>query len=361
MTTRDENAPNFPAGSDEIENGQTGQSEPDELTGVLFECSPYGNLDAIVQHDQRSVYFYLHGDEPFGTRACWIRNLIEGPYVLSQQDMEAGLPPVMPRTHCVSAAPATVPDPQSLQIVWFEEGNAAALYENEELIAVIPPWSGTDGFHGYAAACAAESPLAWPLVNRDQLLKRLANARQFWDACASEERHPYGQLHTQLLEAYDQKFGSRLKYFALDGGTFPPRGAAVYRDGGGDGGKLRTVIVSSGMSFRPQPNVEMSVENPADLRRIELAIELPAELDEAGWEPFLKQLSGLVAYPWQAFTWFGPGHTCQFPAFAEISQFDSAKFVPESELNEGNAMELPDFREDPVSLLWLVPTESTAV
>ena len=46
---------------------------------VLFEPSPFGTLDAIVQHDGKSVYFYLsEGDTArdsekrslFGMRAC---------------------------------------------------------------------------------------------------------------------------------------------------------------------------------------------------------------------------------------------------------------------------------------------------
>lgn len=44
---------------------------------LLCEVSPNGNIQAIVEQDDRVAYFYLHGapDTEFGVRACWIRNL----------------------------------------------------------------------------------------------------------------------------------------------------------------------------------------------------------------------------------------------------------------------------------------------
>ena len=351
MATPDKNDLQDQAGPAESD-GPDGMAE-DSLTGLLFETSPYGNMDAIVQHDDQSVYFYLHGDESFGTRACWVRNLAEAPYVLDKDVMQHGLPPMMPRTHSKSPDAGEVPKPESLRIVWFEEGNAAALFEHQELIAVIPPWSGTDGFHGYSAQCVMESPLAWPLVDHEQLTRRIGNAQLFWEACGSEAGHPFAELQPRLLEAFDQQFGERVKYFALDGGAFPPRGAAIYRQ------ESATVVVSVGMSFRPQPNVEMAVESPAELRRIELGLELPGKLSEEELTPFLEQISGLVAYPWQAQTWFGPGHTCRFPAYQKThgEQFDTASFVAERTRSE-NPLTLPDFRDDPVELLWLMPVKS---
>ena len=64
-----------PAGGDESEDGDA--TEQDQaLQALLFETSPYGNLDAIAQHDGRVLYLYLSGDDTFGTRACWVRNLV---------------------------------------------------------------------------------------------------------------------------------------------------------------------------------------------------------------------------------------------------------------------------------------------
>jgi len=78
--------------------------ETRETNSILFQTSPYGNLDAIVEHDGRAVYFYLSAgqrpDNRFGMRACWVRNLELGPHVINQEDMEAGIAPMLPRYDC---------------------------------------------------------------------------------------------------------------------------------------------------------------------------------------------------------------------------------------------------------------------
>ncbi len=326
------------------------QDDDSSLQGLLFETSPYGNVDAVVQHDDRAMYFYLNGEEAFGTRACWVRNLVEAPYVLGQDDLERGIPPLMPRTHCAASAGQPVPAAESLEIVWLEEGNSAALFEREELIAMIPPWSGTDGFHGYASECVSEHQLAWPLPKNPELFKRIENARQFWLDCGNEENHPYTQLQPALMEVYRKAFGEERQYYSLDAGNFPPCGAALFQIG------ESWVLVSAGMSFRPQPNVELFVEHPRDLRRIELALECAREIvSESDLHNLLRQFGGLVSLPWQQFTWFGPRHSCELSALATVFGDDCrvAQFVA-GEPIAGSLIDLPSFRGDPVNLLKLV-------
>jgi len=207
-------------------------NEPD---AILFETSPFGNIDAIVQHDNRVVYFYLNGhtvdgQNRFGTRAAWVRNLIEAPYVLDEDEARAGTAPLLPRTCCKQTKPEPMLDPDRLEIVWFEEGNGAALRYKQsdradvETLAVIPPWSGLEGFHGYAAGCVAESPLCWPMPDNPKLQQRIEAAAEFWTACQSNE-HPFTRLQPEILTAYDQAFGSAREksseqgsYFSIDGG-----------------------------------------------------------------------------------------------------------------------------------------------
>ena len=326
------------------------ESDDDSLQGILFETSPYQNVNAIVQHDERAIYFYLSGDENFGTRACWLRNLQESPYVISKDDLAAGIPPLMPRTHCRSVQGSELPDPESLHVVWFEEGNAAALYEDDSLVAVIPPWSGVDGFHGYSLECTAESPIAWPLVEQPSLIQRIERAREFWQSCTSEKEHPFAVLQPLLLDLYRQQFGDDEKYFTLDGGQFPPRGAVLYR------GRESSTLLSVGMSLRPQPNVEMSVEHPKESRRIELGISLPSDITESKLQPLLEQFSGLVAWPWNGFTWFGAGHTCELESLVALLGSTNVEFVAEKKKEPTLAKRMPAFRDDPINLLWLSPS-----
>jgi hypothetical protein len=333
-----------------------------EHNNLLFETSPYGNLDAIVEHDGRAVYLYLtsqgRADSKFGTRACWVRNLVPGPYVINTDEMDQGIPPVLPRTHCKYSDSRPVPDAERLQIVWFEEGNGAALLENSDsgedrTLAVIPPWSGLDGFHGYADECAAENPICWPLPNNPNLFLRIERAREFWMACRSADNHPFAELQEHVLTAYRKTLGIEANYYAIDGGNFPPRGLATFES------NELFVAATVGMSFCPQPFVEIHVDNPQEFRRIELAIQLNGPLSEAQKMAIVKQLGGLAAMPWQSWRWLGNQHTCSFEALAAVlgEQVRNVRveLAGSPSAATGARIKLPDFREDPVNLLWLVP------
>ena len=254
---------------------------------ILFETSPYGTLDGIVEHDSNVVYFYLNGrplsssssaEDRFGTRACWVRNLKRGPIVIDKQAMAQGRAPMMPRNDCIDPERHRVPKADDLEIVWFEEGNGAALIERDPLtnesqtICVIPPWSGVEGFHGYAANCAHETQLAWPMPKNPSLQKRIDLAREFWRSFMPESS-PFTQLQPILLQAYDEHFGkeNQQNYYSLDGGKFPQRGLVHYRC------ESETVLLTVAMSMCPQPAVEMFVDEPPEYRRVELGVRLPHE------------------------------------------------------------------------------------
>lgn len=346
---------------------------------LLFQSSPFGTLDAIVQHDSRAVYFYLNQPETdppsvFGTRACWVRNLDEGPLVLNEDEMKRGISPMLPRTQCVHREAQPIPQTDHLHVVWFEEGNGAALIETlpgaaPVTLAIIPPWSGLEGFHGYAAECAIESPLCWPLPENPKLEQRIERAKQFWGQWANpndkhpvdRQRDPFAKLQPEILQAYDARFSSsesqpfERKYFSIDGGQFPPRGLVQYQN------KNEFVLVTVGMSVCPQPAVELFADDPANYRRIELAIRLPlasistTDQTDIDIQSVAKQLSGLAVYPWKNFTWFGPGHTCGLVDAAP--DCESALLVHDHQLakSESDQVSLPNFRDDPLNLLWLIP------
>ncbi len=345
--------------------------EPEVL---LFETSPYGTLDAIVQHDSRSVYLYLtqspkqgHGKK-FGTRACWVRNLSIGPYVINQDEMQAGIPPMLPRTDCVVRDGQPLPNPDQLSIVWFEEGNGVALIEtdeagNQQTLAIIPPWSGLEGFHGYSAQCANQTPLCWPMPDNPKLDQRIKQAAQFWDSYGSNVEAatkapsdptttPFSQLQGALLDFYDTRFragNAEPEYFTIDGGTFPPRGLIQYRT------EKHLILATVGMSLCPQPAVELFSDQPYLLRRIEIAIELPIAIADQPEQlaHVASQISNLASYPWRNFTWLGAGHTCELAGVLE--NCGTALLGKDSDYFISQDPRLPNFRGDPVNLLWLVP------
>jgi hypothetical protein len=378
----------------------------DTLQVLLYETSPFGNVDAIVQTDGKTVYFYLFprgSEEYFAPKACWVRNLELGPYVINQDDFLAGRQVALPRTHARSIQLAPRPSPDDLRVIWFEEGNGAALFErvavptnnklrqaaedgllppgkafpdvpSDHLLAVIPPWSGRDGFHGYAADCAMDSPICWPLPKNPRLRERIAKADEFWKSF-SHQPDPFVQLREELLKAYPEflmlwkptqdSSSSPIvsqQYYDIGGDRFPPRGLIEYRM------ENRIVELTVGMSLCPQPNVELSTPDSTAFRRIELGIELPANSQESIVGKARTELSRLAGYPWQTFRWLGEGHTCQFPnVFAEN---DVAELIVnpspatvgdegriKSQPHESNMSRLswPYAKGDSITVLWLVP------
>lgn len=352
-------------------NKSTNQSKSDQQDGflaepeaLLFETSPYGTLDAIVQHDGRSVYLYLNqspnSDKTFGTRACWVRNLTLGPYVINEDEMKSGIPPMLPRTDCVDREGLPLPNPEQLSIVWFEEGNGVALIEtdeddNQQILAIIPPWSGLEGFHGYSAQCAVETPLCWPMPDNPKLGQRIKQAQQFWASFGSSSdsnASPFSQLQSSLMEFYNAQFaadGTEPEYFTIDGGKFPPRGLIQYRT------QKNLIMATVGMSLCPQPAVELFNDQPFLLRRIELAIELPISIADKPeqLENATRQICSLASYPWRNFTWLGAGHTCQMNDLWQ--DCETALLISDSDFLSNDGSKMPKFRRDPINLLFLTP------
>ena len=148
------------------------------------------------------------------------------------------------------------------------------------------------------------------------------------------------------MAALENFFGKHEKYFAIDGGKFPPK-ALIFgtRDGVVYG-------ITAGVSMIPMPTTEQYFreEELAKYHKIELgfaAIEQHRSLCEL----FYSTMSSLAAYPWQEITFFAHGHTVPIGA---IGGFDAILFVNPKMVPE---LERPEYTEVPtdVILLWLIP------
>ncbi|MEM9193238.1 MAG: hypothetical protein AAGF12_28950 [Myxococcota bacterium] len=165
---------------------QTPGSDGPQPPGILLEApSPHGNAHAVVEADERCVYFYLCGANPdFGMRTCWVRNLVRAPEDVDWNVAQQGQAPLNPAKHCRAPLGSALPLARDLGVVWLPEGNGIALYEKSTLLAIIPPWSGTEAFHGYAAEAVGSGPLASTLAynqGSDALLASLPSDR--WTEC----------------------------------------------------------------------------------------------------------------------------------------------------------------------------------
>lgn len=317
------------------------------MTDVLLEeVGPNGNVQAVVECDDRVCYFYLFGAEntSIRTKAVWVRNLVPAPVQLDVPGMKDGQAPLNPARYCRHPEGMSRPEPEALRVVWLPEGNGVALYEKDELIAIIPPWSGVGGFDGYADQAIGEGPLVWEMTPDNVLRARFAEAEAYWKRW--DDPKLWTDVQSTLLSTIESGLGSHSNYYAIDGGHWPPK--ALLRIPHEDA----VVLITIGVSLRPQPNVEMSTEEPAALRRVEIATVLPGDLAEQQIRNVAAYLSGQTQYPWDYYAWLGPGHTLPCDSWGQTTYpfawlVDQHPRMPK--------LNLPQQFGDPVSILWFIP------
>lgn len=324
---------------------------------LLEETNSRNTMYAVVEQDDRVAYFYLYPSEllanKYSPRPCWLRNLKPAPQKKDVQAMEEGMAPMLEARYCNHPEGKAPLDPALIRIVWMEEGDGAALIYDGELMAVIPGWTlyTQERAVSYAADCidAGEDSLMFPLgtPETNQLHKKVAEATAFWDDWSDETRQTWSILQQQYLDAYEAVLGPTVKYYAIDGGKWPPIGMARFE-------KDDVVyFVTLGVSIRPMPWVEMLYnDKAAGFRRMELALAVSKkDFDEKTIMNFAGMVSGLADRPWRQVTWLGEGHTITFselPAPYESMILSSALYT-------GPAIEMPVMYNDPVNLYWASP------
>jgi hypothetical protein len=284
-----------------VDTDATGEGEMDAAELLIQDLSPNGNIEACVEQDPRVVYFYLQGaaETEFGVRSCWVRNLQPAPATLDVDGMRTGAAPMLPAGYCAHPAGAAGFSGEDLRVVWFEEGDAAALLSGREVLAIIPSWSGSGGFHGYARDCTGESPLCWPLGTPEDnvLFQRISRAEEFWASWDSPSS-PWPPLRDSFCAALAQQIGPYEKYYAIDGDRWPPK--AMLRIPV----PSAVALVTLGVSIRPQPKVEMYTREPGLYRRIELGLCLSAEFPDTVIDAASRYVSAQTNLPWNRYTWF---------------------------------------------------------
>lgn len=320
---------------------------------VFAENSPYGTVEAIIEQDDHVAFFYLRAlnNESFGMKSCWVRNLVDAPEELDRARLSAGNPPVLPARFCRSASAQSRLQEKTLRVVWFEEGDGAALLEDDETIAIIPAWSGVEGFEGYSKECVGQSPFGWEMPGTDNLENRIKLADQFWKSWQTE-KSPWDEYEPRLLESMEKRWGPVQKYFSIDGGEWPPRTLAQFAK------DQKTILVSVGTSICPQPRVEMAFDIPGAFRRFELAACFEESESPERVDAFARYMSSQVALPWQKQTFFAHGHSVSCRQFLDddsYPDFSSIFLVEQGQLPEECQVRLPEVFGDPVNLLWTVP------
>jgi hypothetical protein len=120
--------------------------------------------------------------------------------------MRSGSPSRNPAYHCRHPTARTAPAPKDLHVVWLPEGNGAALYERDEVLAIIPPWSGTKAFTVTPATISVRAPSRGNLV------------QTMFCSNASNKRNPTGRngrTKNSGLGSSHRRFRSLRKYSVL--------------------------------------------------------------------------------------------------------------------------------------------------
>lgn len=321
-------------------------SEPEIL---LEEWSPVCNIQAFVEKTDKCCYFYLWvkpGTDDAVMKSCWICNVAAAPEELDVEGMKHGVAPAMPEQYILHDTGGMNLDADSLKIVWFEEGNAAALLSEDEILCVIPGWSGYKGFHGYSKYAKGTAPCAWELTDALPVIReRVERSKAFWDWFEFEP--DFWKITQKMhLDALEKFFGPCENYYAIDGEAFPPK--ALVR------GSRDDVIygITAGVSLIPMPDIELYYEEEyREYRRIELGFATIRQ-HEALCSHMYSYLSSLTALPWSENTFLAHGHTvpCRLIKGYEAVLLLNPRMV--------DGLEMPEYEPcmgETVNLLWVVP------
>ena len=332
---------------------QQPQTMPEKNTDKNIICSAYfpkTDTHALVQEENDCVYLYLYirpDSKDTEIRACWVRNYGKAIDAVDEKALDAGAQPRMPLRACRHPQGAARLDPKDLRLVFLEDGDGAALYEGDQLLAVIPGWASSGEFTGYARDAIGTSPFAWELgtPRQNDIFKRVRQAESYWKSM--QDNATWEHFRDQHLQAIERAYGPHAEYLVVDVGYFPPRAVVTVREGD-------TVwLFTLGMSLLQQPSVDRFTQYPEGLRRAELAMGVREDLFWEHRDAFVAYLVGLSDIPWNYTTFLGDGHTVLFDIEPFGKHFSHALLL-EGEANFSEKL-YGDFRGDPVNCLWIVP------
>lgn len=316
---------------------------------VIFEeCSPNGNLWAIVESDEETCYFYLHADASLkmSVRSCWLRNLKPAPQMLDVSRMREGKPPMLPAPFCKHPMGSQNPDSAALSVIWSEEGDAAALCENGDIIAILERNGVTDEVDGFSRDCVGFGPLCHELHTGSNSPSKWSHAKDYWESWSKEEG-PWPDYQKFGMDVLDATFGAHSNYYGIDGGNWPPKAMLRFNQ------KHVTLLITLGMGLRAQPGVELFYKEVQTKRRIELALCLDVQVASQSVDLFARYLSGQSSFPWSFATFLGAGHTLPSDVLNEVTNGRFTCFILDPNPPEVPALRFPDFRGEPVNVLWM--------
>ncbi|MDO5558446.1 MAG: suppressor of fused domain protein [Oscillospiraceae bacterium] len=309
--------------------------------------SPICGLTACVSREKDCYYFYIMGAAEQGfkvLRILWICNRKPAPDELVFPDGPGGGAPMLPAGYVAHDPRGMELDESKMKIVWYESGDCAALFYNNELLCTIPPIAGLYDFPGFSRYAKGQHRYAWGFPDDpDSIIKRAEESAAFWNYM---NRDPWQDIQTTHMKAIEGFFGKHEKYYAIDGGNFPPKAIMQGRKYG------RIYGITLGVSMFPMPKSDIKFGSDSQLfGRIELGF-CAQESYSSICEKMFSYMSGISCMPWRELDILGHGHTID----CRISdRFTNLLLINPSLVPNMEQPVYDEFMGAPVNLLWLVP------
>lgn len=328
---------------------------------VLSDTSPYRSRKLVIETDRVASVAYLKDAHDTVIGAAWIANHRRAPQHLDTARFDAGRPPAMPAAATKHPGGRPALDAAALEVVWFEEGDGAAVLEAGEPICVIPVWSDMSrGIPGYSRDALTQSPFAFPLDGEiGDFGPRIRQAQAYWDWRTGESA--WAGFQQSALGHLLGRLGPGGQYWHDVGRQWRAGAAPVPVVGVSERpprkGREFTVLSTIGMSCQRMPTVELYKDDISAFTRVELAMATTLPSQRAGGVfPWLAQ------YPWRSVIWLSPGDVVKWNHEAQPFPLGGA-WEGVLLLDDPGRLAGPpapalsgfEFGGDPVNWLWLVP------
>ena len=321
-----------------------------DLDFIFESASPICHIDACISAEKDAYYLYLFSSVEYGAKmlnSLWICNRHETPEKMDLSPMDRGEGPLLGKENVSAMQPQYGMEfnPDKLSAVWYDTGDAVAIYYGKKLICAIPPIVGLYDFPGFSVFAKGQTRYAWEMPDDPEFAKKVESNRNFWEIIQKEET--WKKLEQDYLTVTDNFFGSpHTAVKPLGSEKFPNRSLAQ--------GKKGNMIfnITLGVSQYAMPTVAKAFGNDcADQSRIELAfatIDKHAQLLDL----MAMVMKDLADIPWDERSFLWHGHTVDFP---NIRNFAALLFINPIYIDGMEAPQWKNFSGGKVNTLWIVP------
>ncbi len=321
-----------------------------EAKQLIESYSPCCPRIAFFEVDDTSAFFYIGDSEKQEIiSACFVANVKSVDDAISHEEWENGGYATTPMLDYKFVNHSTNGmqfdnNIENYEVVWTQEGTGAGLYYMGELLAYIPEWAN-DEMPGYSKYVSVITEYAYPLADAfEPISNRLNEARNFWSG------FDYGtwwqDIQDGYLDSIEEYIGKIDKYYAIDGGEFPPMALVTSIT------DELCYAMTLGVSIVRLPLTEVYYqEDYKEFSRIELGFVCTKEYEEY-FSAISDELSAIASYPWNTVTPLGHGHTVVSHA---IPNYPILWLINANMLSEKCRPNFDIIYGDRVNLLWAVP------